>query len=252
MKKINIISTIIIVLMLVCIVFLFFELISSRKQLTNMKDYYANLSERVRQINNDPILRANNIDKEQGNNLTNEMIQQLSPIISLQLRDNAGIPYSDQSQRLDYIKGYMSAWCNSMMREMHCIGKHELCGDIKNDKEIILNSISIPHDTSYSFYRNEKISPAYDCGWATGTEQVNKVNDKIMRDIYDVIGKYSCQNALQTEGQEFIKDPNFQKMILEIPSVQAFLIIQRILKTGNLSIEKTDEKHESGAKLPTH
>ncbi|MDR2704305.1 MAG: hypothetical protein LBC02_00860 [Planctomycetaceae bacterium] len=222
-----------------------------------MKDSYTKLSEQVSRIDNDPILQyANNINK--NNNLTNEIVQQISPIFKLHLLNNE-IPYSDPFQRTDYIRGYMSAWRNAIISDIldtEQLLTHQPNGKIQSkeldsmesNKKPISDANVISSCSSYSISDNNSSNQIYNEGWIAGTKQVSKVYDRIITEFNNVNKKYSEQVLTRTDILEIIKKPDVQDRLSEIPSLQAFIIIQKILKTER-PIENSSNEQTQNQKI---
>jgi hypothetical protein len=222
-----------------------------------VKDSYTKLSEQVSRIDNDPILQyANNINK--NNNLTNEIVQQISPIFKLHLLNNE-IPYSDPFQRTDYIRGYMSAWRNAIISDIldtEQLLTHQPNGKIQSkeldsmesNKKPISDANVISSCSSYSISDNNSSNQIYNEGWIAGTKQVSKVYDRIITEFNNVNKKYSEQVLTRTDILEIIKKPDVQDRLSEIPSLQAFIIIQKILKTER-PIENSSNEQTQNQKI---
>lgn len=215
-----------------CLIVLYF-LFESKVRVAQIKNDCVKLHERLVKIKSDPILLkyASKINAEQNNNLSNELIQQLTPLFNLHSRDDA-IPYSDQTQRIDFIKGYTSAWYNSitsencnlarLLRDEVQVGSNDRA---ESSKENILNNTLIPPD-------NEQTTLAYKEGWLLGIKQVDKTCNKIKTDFINFKEKHPEQDLTQIAQFDFINENEsaIQEKLSAIPSLQAFVIIQKILK----------------------
>lgn len=233
-------------IMLIVFILLSIGLIITKKQLTAIEDNYIKLSEQVTKINSNLALQyANNIGKKQYGELTSEMVKQISPLIMLYLPDSKMIPYSNPIQRSDYIRGNTYAWmfvlvdtANVDERLINLLGADIRIGipdsldNVKMTRIDFVESLTI-RSIVFGFSFSANITEAFNNGWTNGKKQADVIYSITRNDCDFAKKKYSKQDLNRAERFELIKESDVRDRLTEVPSLQVFIIIQKILKNVN-------------------
>jgi hypothetical protein len=241
MKKNKILNNKIFFLLLSSITaILFSNFLLIKIQIAQIEADYIYLSNKVTTINSNLVLQyVRNIGQWQDDNLTNELTRQIYPLIELHLPDTKMIPHFIPIQRLDYIRGYMSAWQFVILdtgsidqRLINLLG----CGirvgppystDANNVTFLGGISISLP-GSRYS--REDENNKLYNEGWEAGSKKANLTYNKTKNDCSYVLRKYLEQDWKRAERFELIKEQEVQDRLSKVPSFQALIIITRLLE----------------------
>ncbi|MDR2172256.1 MAG: hypothetical protein LBP59_19095 [Planctomycetaceae bacterium] len=245
MTKFYLVKIIIIVFLLLLVLFLTARLILSNNKIDQLENNNLILSMRASQINLDLQRQyTNRVKKNNDDFVMSKIAIQLYPIFYMFLLEDNALQYNDPKSRYEYIRGYIDAWskyltfkdANEIITDL-LAGKLVINfsdGDIFD--EFIANSKHNPHRLSTTFYN---------AGYSDGLKHAIELYRNIREDI--LVAKLKYPNWENWQIDEFGVADKFtiKDRISQIPSIQALIILQKIINNSTLSeIPKTNNNYD--------
>jgi hypothetical protein len=226
-----------------CSVFLFVKLMTTNQKIEKLKNDYFRLSRNVTKLNTDLILRyANEVDKTRDEQIIDEIILQLSPIFDLLVNDKT-VSYTDPLIRYEYTKGYIAAWreyiisCHLDADEMTADLLHGngVMGLPNGDGTFIGHGITYSNASLNQGFSQPMNTKFYAVGKSDGNDSITSLYDKVYIEIATIKGENLEQDFVRLEEFRMVEEKDVKDRILQSPSLQAFIIILKILKHSEKS-----------------
>jgi hypothetical protein len=226
--------------------FLFVKLMSRNQELNNLETNYRKLSNHVKQINKDLVLQyVSNVDKTNDSQVIDEIVLQLSPVFDLFLRENETIPYKESLARSEYARGYISAWskCVTYLNTDEIIAhlSKARVKELSNDNGVIYESYIDFVDILGKSTEKSNME-FYNVGQTDGIQNAINLYKKIYMEISSIKEIRYEQNRLKIEQFEMLEESDITVRTLKSSSLQALIIIQKIIKYSKRSI--ADSKNQ--------
>jgi hypothetical protein len=246
-KKNNIVSGVLflfLVFLLLLSVFLFVILITTNQKIEKLKNDYFELSYNITEINSDLILQyVNEIEKTKDEQIIDEIILQLSPIFDHLLNGSNNVPDTDHFTQYEYIEGYIAAW-REYITSWH-LDADEMTTDLMHgngvmglpngegtflDRGIMSSNASL--NNGFSQPMNTKF---YIIGELDGRAKIRDLHKKIYIESSKIKAKHTEQDFARLEQFGIVDKTDVKDRMSQCPSLQAFIIILKILKHSEKS-----------------